>query len=179
MSGTWGSLADQIVSYLSSGVVGSYCLVASAALVLYNHVCTVPKEIQLIWGRKLTSTIIIFHLNRWLILAYIVVQLFVNTTTTLELCLLVIWLALSAICVYALSGGNRYLTVAVALLNVVPVGTDAYGGAYGSSWQLVTLPLVGSQCLTSADISETMDTRCMFDLLYSQAESQPLTSPQW
>lgn len=48
---------------------------AFIALVLYDHICTIPQEMQLIWGSKVTSTMVLFHANRWLILAYTILNI--------------------------------------------------------------------------------------------------------
>ncbi|EMD31697.1 hypothetical protein CERSUDRAFT_77971 [Gelatoporia subvermispora B] len=149
MAAIYGPLATQIASLVSSGVIDNYCAVASVALVLYDHICTIPQEMQLIWGSKVTSTMVLFHANRWLILAYTIlniVDMFLHPGTivvsalilpelapidagrprvyisyALDLCLFALWAAFSGIRVYALSGGSRLLSLAVALLSLVPV----------------------------------------------------------
>lgn len=41
-----------------------------SAFVLYDHMCTLSREIELVWGRRLTSVTLLFHLNRWAILVW-------------------------------------------------------------------------------------------------------------
>ncbi|EMD31618.1 hypothetical protein CERSUDRAFT_119661 [Gelatoporia subvermispora B] len=174
MSIPYGQLADQISSYVNNVVIANYCIVASAVLVLYDHICTLPQELQLIWGRKLTSTMMLFHANRLLILVYAILNIVQAsfrpgaavsctmlwyTLYALDLCLFALWAAFSGIRVYALSGGSRLLSLAVILLSLVPVGTNAYGGFFGNSWQTATFPVLGLQCLDSKNISETTTTR--------------------
>ncbi|EMD31613.1 hypothetical protein CERSUDRAFT_100282 [Gelatoporia subvermispora B] len=75
MSGIYGPLATQIASYVSSIILANYCAVATATVVLYDHICTTPQEVQLIWGSKLTSTMVLFYANRWLILTYAILSI--------------------------------------------------------------------------------------------------------
>ncbi|EMD37043.1 hypothetical protein CERSUDRAFT_74040 [Gelatoporia subvermispora B] len=42
------------------------CAVAATTLVLYDHMRTFARETDLIWGQRISSTTIVFHLNRWL-----------------------------------------------------------------------------------------------------------------
>ncbi|EMD31622.1 hypothetical protein CERSUDRAFT_100291 [Gelatoporia subvermispora B] len=190
MSRIYGPLASQIASLVSSSVINNYCAVASAALVLYDHICTIPQEVQLIWGSKVTSTMVLFHANRWLNLAYAIqgiVEAFLHAGTivvsalilpelapigagrprgyigyAIDLCLFALWAAFSGIRVYALSGGSRLLSVAVTLLSMVPVGTNAYGDSYKIGFQLVAFPVLGVHCLMTQDVSETTNTRFMY-----------------
>ncbi|EMD31693.1 hypothetical protein CERSUDRAFT_69189 [Gelatoporia subvermispora B] len=141
MSEIYGSLASQMASFVSSTVIENYCVAASAALVLYDHICTIPQEVQVIWGSKLTSTMVLFHANRWLILAYTILAIageFIHPRTIF-----------SGIRVYALSGGSRFLPLVVTLLSLVPVGTNA----------IAALPVFGVRCLVLEDKSETTNTR--------------------
>lgn len=45
------------------------------ALVAYDHIGTVAQEVQLIWGHRINSTVVLFHLNRWLIMIWVPVTL--------------------------------------------------------------------------------------------------------
>ncbi|EMD31616.1 hypothetical protein CERSUDRAFT_100286 [Gelatoporia subvermispora B] len=131
MSMIYGPVASQIASLVSSSVIDNYCTFASAALVLYDHICTISQEMQLIWGSNVTSTMVLFHANRWLILAYAILNLAQMSPQScavlnyagdaLDLCLFVLWAAFSGIRVYALSGGSRLLSLGVTLLSLVPV----------------------------------------------------------
>ncbi|EMD37812.1 hypothetical protein CERSUDRAFT_65400 [Gelatoporia subvermispora B] len=94
-------------------------------------------EIQLIWGRKLTSTAVLFHLNRWLMLISVIITF-------------------SSIRVYAVSQGNRYLPFVVALLSLVPAGTNIYCGLYRNTLQLATFPSLGKECLDTQNISQAV-----------------------
>ncbi|EMD31619.1 hypothetical protein CERSUDRAFT_78066 [Gelatoporia subvermispora B] len=140
-----GALANQIDGVVSSFVIDNYCVVASAeskeitlvfiALVLYDHICTTPQEVQLIWGSKLTSTMVLFHANRWLILAY----------TILNVLVLVYHPGTIVLCGAELYGGCPHIVL------VHPVGSN--------SFQLGAFPVLGVQCLCFQEISETTNTR--------------------
>ncbi|OCH88498.1 hypothetical protein OBBRIDRAFT_734340, partial [Obba rivulosa] len=43
------------------------------AVTLYDHLCTLPQEMKLIWGREFNSVILLFHVNRWANTLYAVV----------------------------------------------------------------------------------------------------------
>ncbi|OCH84465.1 hypothetical protein OBBRIDRAFT_741595 [Obba rivulosa] len=87
-------------------------------LVFYDHITTLPREVNLIWGRKLNSVTLLFYLNRWATFMWAVVQLaeFASLDT-----LSVIF---SAIRVYAISGGSWIWPMIVFTLSMVPVGTN-------------------------------------------------------
>ncbi|EMD31599.1 hypothetical protein CERSUDRAFT_78046 [Gelatoporia subvermispora B] len=198
MSASYGPLVDQIIEFVNSGV-------CNTTLMLYDHVCTVAQEVQFIWGSELTSTIVLFYANRWLILVYAiltVVDRFTSPKSTVvvpevrspytfstririvhlpfdsQLCCAGLYVlcsrfmpvcalgsnsqasaAFSGIRVYALSGGSRFPSLVVTLLNLVPVGTNAYGYFYRNSFQLLTFPVLGAQCLQSWNISKTTEIR--------------------
>ncbi|EMD31156.1 hypothetical protein CERSUDRAFT_100614 [Gelatoporia subvermispora B] len=87
MSFTYGFPSDQVISYVSSTVVQNYCIVASATFVVYDHVCTIADEVQLIWGRKLTGPTILFYINRWMLMIFAILnvaQVFYHPQTILR-----------------------------------------------------------------------------------------------
>jgi len=49
-----------------------YAVTAQAALVLYDHLLTLNNEIRTIWFRPFTGASIVFLLNRYLCLAFII-----------------------------------------------------------------------------------------------------------
>ncbi|EMD31183.1 hypothetical protein CERSUDRAFT_120024 [Gelatoporia subvermispora B] len=189
MSNRIGSVADQIVSFINSFMISGYTSMAGAAILFYDIISTIPEEVHFLWGQKRTSTIVIFHMNRWLTGTYMVLivasQCLTSwtiprsdlcfplnnsselsaklqaiscvtlnyTTCTIALCIYTIWAAFSAIRVYALTGGNRLLSLVVALLNLVSVGTNAYYYFHSNDWQLSTFPLIGRQCVDYVYIS--------------------------
>ncbi|KAI0929483.1 hypothetical protein AcV7_005325 [Taiwanofungus camphoratus] len=54
----------EFISILEAGETQSYCQSAISALVLYEYIITFGQEVQFIWGSGATGAIIIFYLNR-------------------------------------------------------------------------------------------------------------------
>ncbi|EMD34572.1 hypothetical protein CERSUDRAFT_97167 [Gelatoporia subvermispora B] len=65
-------VAVEIVTYLKSDWIDEHCQLAGIALVLYDHIITIPGEARFIWGQKLTNAIILFYLNRWFTFLWVV-----------------------------------------------------------------------------------------------------------
>jgi len=75
MSYQYGSIsADPIISVLQSTWIENSCFVAMSTLVAYDYMGTVAREVELIWGRKISSTVVLFHLNRWMLLAWAIMS---------------------------------------------------------------------------------------------------------
>ncbi|OCH85813.1 hypothetical protein OBBRIDRAFT_739193 [Obba rivulosa] len=103
------------------------------ALVFYDHACTLSEEIEYIWERKMSSVIILFHLNRWSIFFWAILN-FVNFMS------LVVWAGMtparqfravltvrsvfSAVRIYAISGRRWQLAAVIFGLSIVPIGTN-------------------------------------------------------
>ncbi|EMD38765.1 hypothetical protein CERSUDRAFT_112477 [Gelatoporia subvermispora B] len=95
---------------------------------------------ELIWGRKISGVTLLFHMNRWAIFVWAVTGAtsFLNEPTlascigynvfadAVSILLLVIWAAFSALRVYAIGGGNRWLTSIVGALSMVAPVTNSY-----------------------------------------------------
>ncbi|OCH84034.1 hypothetical protein OBBRIDRAFT_742282, partial [Obba rivulosa] len=99
----------------------------------YDHACTLSREVELIWGRKLSSVTVLFHLNRWTIFLWAVMNLFgleSLATLTASSCNPIVF---SAVRIYAISGGKWWLTVVVFALNMVPFGTNAVRTCWSKS----------------------------------------------
>jgi len=168
MSSYGPDVADETIAILQSSWVGSCCIVAGSTLVFYDHARTLQKEYQFIWGRKLSIVTIIFQLNRWTTLAWAVINLFgsFHPLITLSSCLSayvvsyvnaiilwIVWAVFSAVRVYAISGGKWWLAVVVCALSLVPAATNAYQD-FGASWyQIDTLPLMGTVCVSGFNTS--------------------------
>lgn len=45
------------------------------AIVFYDYISNLPREIELIWGRGFSTVTLMYHLNRWLTLAWAVIGL--------------------------------------------------------------------------------------------------------
>ncbi|EMD31160.1 hypothetical protein CERSUDRAFT_89274 [Gelatoporia subvermispora B] len=169
MAQVYGPLDAETLSYVSTAVIANYCSVAAACFVIYDHVCTMSREVDLMWGRKMSGAIFLYHMNRSLILLWTATNLVISFLSPVtvssyvvslymgyafELSLFVIWAVFSGMRVYALSKGNWPLTVIVILLSLVPVGSNAYYSYSGNHWEIVTLPFLGDQCLDFQDVSE-------------------------
>ncbi|EMD40159.1 hypothetical protein CERSUDRAFT_92653 [Gelatoporia subvermispora B] len=63
------------VAWVQATWIGNCCTISAACLVVFEHIATLPQELELIWGRGFMSTILIFHANRWVVFAWAVVQL--------------------------------------------------------------------------------------------------------
>ncbi|OCH90590.1 hypothetical protein OBBRIDRAFT_696765, partial [Obba rivulosa] len=109
-----------------------------AALVLYDHAATFSREIELIWGRKWSSVVLLYYLNRWTTFIWALEQVVfsfmsidtlpvsrLDTIETITVLLFIIWAVFSGVRMYAVSGGSWWLASVVCLLNVVPIGTNA------------------------------------------------------
>ncbi|OCH90431.1 hypothetical protein OBBRIDRAFT_754960 [Obba rivulosa] len=158
-----------LLLFLQANWIGSCCTVAASTMVFYHHISTLAQEIELIWGRKWSSVTMLFHLNRWAIFVWAVQEITsLIPLKTLSSCiglqlandavgilLAVIWAVFSAVRLFAISGRNSWLAGAVLLLNLIPVGTNAYTD-FASSWeQLKNLPLLGVVCDSGNNLSPT------------------------
>ncbi|EMD37462.1 hypothetical protein CERSUDRAFT_73346 [Gelatoporia subvermispora B] len=144
--------------------------VLAAALVVCSHISTITEEIQRMWGSKLTITTILFYVNRWMVLVYAlleVIGIFIPyTSPVLRLAVLrgeyvrplpghsmdrvgLISIVFVTARAFAISGGNRLLSLVVALPSLVPVVIKAYTYISSNYPQLVTFPSIGRQCLVS------------------------------
>ncbi|OCH85850.1 hypothetical protein OBBRIDRAFT_280645 [Obba rivulosa] len=112
----------EVINILDSTWIQKCCVIAAFGLVLCDHTSTLIREVELIWGRRLTSVTILFYLNRWIIVACAGLNYLGNI---FDLILLTIWSAFSGIRIYAVTQGSLPLAMTVSLLNMVPVGTNA------------------------------------------------------
>ncbi|OCH92797.1 hypothetical protein OBBRIDRAFT_886033 [Obba rivulosa] len=165
-------IANEIAQIAQSGWIGNTCSLSACAIVFYDHVVTLSREVELMWGRKLTSVIMLFYLNRWSIFVWAVMQFaYLNNLATLPSCegvdffsdavgilLYAIWAVFSGIRIYAISGGSWWLALVVFLLSLVAIGTNAYGW-YAVAWfQINSLPVLGAACFSGRNVSAATDT---------------------
>ncbi|OCH91589.1 hypothetical protein OBBRIDRAFT_792065 [Obba rivulosa] len=163
-----------VLTFLQGTWIQQCSVVAGSALVLYDHLSTLFCEFQVIWTRRNSSVTILFHLNRWLILAWAVLQItnsFLpllplpscaaanHLNNAVSLLLSVVWAAFSAVRIYAISTGNWLLASVVFSLSLVPVGTNAYAHFTTFSFQAITLPVIGTFCDATTQISETLSIK--------------------
>ncbi|OCH94533.1 hypothetical protein OBBRIDRAFT_789223 [Obba rivulosa] len=58
------NLATEVIGLLQSGAIQNYCVVAVAALIFHDHIATLSREMDLIWGRKFNNVTLMFHVKR-------------------------------------------------------------------------------------------------------------------
>ncbi|EMD37428.1 hypothetical protein CERSUDRAFT_73324 [Gelatoporia subvermispora B] len=143
MTGNYSSNARLRSDVSSSDVVShnfttlQVVLLASAALVIYDHLITFSDEVKFIWGRKLTSVTLLFYVNRWAIILWALCQISTLFDMTLPslFCraqalindilvgiLFATWSLVSAIRAHAVSLGTWWITIPVLLFTMMPVG---------------------------------------------------------
>ncbi|OCH88971.1 hypothetical protein OBBRIDRAFT_733401, partial [Obba rivulosa] len=111
---------------------------------VYAHILTLSKEVECIWGRPLNSVTVLFHLNRYMTLAWAVLQNIPtcvgqqDSASVISPILYVLrlvrmggeetlseFLILSCrLRIYVASMGNRLLALVVFSLNMVQAGTN-------------------------------------------------------
>ncbi|EMD35973.1 hypothetical protein CERSUDRAFT_74759 [Gelatoporia subvermispora B] len=141
MSFQYGStLADEVVGFVQSNLVTSYCDVALAtyrltvetltALIIYDHLRTLDKEWELVWRQRFSGFTLLFCMNRWLILALIILDM-VPLFVSIPICLYALW----------------------------AVGVNAYFEFVRTSSQVLFFPIIGQQCVQVADVSRSTTTK--------------------
>ncbi|KAH9889400.1 hypothetical protein C8Q73DRAFT_707436 [Cubamyces lactineus] len=109
----------------------SYYTFAAFALLSFEYVITLDREVRLVWGRKVTGATVLFVLNRyWLFLEYIT-QVVTTFPISEKSCNVVgymaivgnagppfVWAAFSALRGYALSGRRFWVALAILLFYV-------------------------------------------------------------
>ncbi|EMD33636.1 hypothetical protein CERSUDRAFT_67814 [Gelatoporia subvermispora B] len=160
---------SEIIQALESGWIETVCGISACALITYDHLSTLSREVNLIWSQKLSSVTILFHINRWVIFMWGILNV-VDDSLPLgtipscvglsdlgcmfELILGTVWAVFSAIRLYAVSGGNIPLAAVVLLLDIVPVGLDAYS-YFGATWYAIT----GAECYDGLTISQSTNSK--------------------
>ncbi|KAI0929484.1 hypothetical protein AcW1_009977 [Taiwanofungus camphoratus] len=61
--------ASNTLRTVQTDEVYNYCQAAVSALVLYEYLITIGQEAKFFWGSKVTGGVIIFYLNRCIMLA--------------------------------------------------------------------------------------------------------------
>ncbi|PIL30411.1 hypothetical protein GSI_07597 [Ganoderma sinense ZZ0214-1] len=64
-----------LISAVMSDAVVTNLVTCRPVVVLYEYVITFGVEVDLFWGKEITGASIVFFLNRYLVLAYYLVQL--------------------------------------------------------------------------------------------------------
>ncbi|KAI0701048.1 hypothetical protein BC835DRAFT_1303840 [Cytidiella melzeri] len=134
--------AAELSAFYQSVRSTNYIIYGLVALVVYEHLITVSREVRNVWSRKFSGAAVLFALNRYLLLVYILVQnVPVSTSegcfislrtfdTIIELQALVSAI-FSALRVYAIWNRNLVFPVFIFLLNLVRTvnNIDLYAGS--------------------------------------------------
>ncbi|EMD39440.1 hypothetical protein CERSUDRAFT_71362 [Gelatoporia subvermispora B] len=130
------------------------------AVVVYDHLSTWAREYEFIWGRKFSSVTLLFHLNRWSIFAWALINLvyefdpfFAATRYIMKK------YSFSAIRVHALTGGDRWSSGVVCLLNLVPIGANAFTTFYARIIGILIVPRIATPCASALRVSAAFDYR--------------------
>jgi len=154
---------------LQSKFIQGCCTSAASALVLYDYLGTVARERELVWGRRLSRVVVLFHLNRWTLLVWATLNsgtMFLPSRTRiscdvissinacLEVLLLLVWAAFSAIRIYAISGCSWWWTLPVCLLSLAPVAINIYQFFMPQQVRIVNVPVIGPTCVIILSVPE-------------------------
>ncbi|OCH89357.1 hypothetical protein OBBRIDRAFT_732760 [Obba rivulosa] len=98
-----------------------------SALVTYDHLNTLAREIELIWSRDFSSVTLVYYLNRSMLLLWAALTAAnqFSPYATLSVSNISIYPAFSSVRIYAISRRDWPYVVIVCLLNMVPVATNA------------------------------------------------------
>ncbi|KAI0794736.1 hypothetical protein C8Q74DRAFT_1366136 [Fomes fomentarius] len=113
-------MSNTSISYLSlyfADLVETYAATALSAIFWYEYTITLDKEIYLFWNKKITGATILFFVNRYFTLFYMMYAFpWLPFSMKYEY---IPWGAFSALRMYALSGGNLTMALVVLLLSLV------------------------------------------------------------
>ncbi|KAL7280949.1 hypothetical protein ACG7TL_005898 [Trametes sanguinea] len=157
----------EIIAFYESVFVNTCCPIAVLAFLTYEYLITFDSEVGLFWRSKFTGASALFLINRyWPLLVNILnitssarmsdqsCDSYVKALQTIELLQYFPWAAFSALRTYALSRGNRALSILVFFLSIVPMGVN-----FSQYHWLVVIndPTIG--CSKSSTISAEMAKR--------------------
>ncbi|KAI0922480.1 hypothetical protein AcV7_006006 [Taiwanofungus camphoratus] len=130
--------------------ITNYCLTAATVLFIYDYIITFDQELEVVWRRKTTWSSVLYLLNRYCVIPYLVTQVpFMQDThckstyivaqvgNGIECVLYFLWAAFSALRVYAINDRGRRLPILIVLLGSVPSITNIYNA---SQQVAITLP---------------------------------------
>jgi len=162
MSSAAGAAAayEELLVLLQDSFISSCCELAICACVLYEHLITLRKEVDLVWGHKLTGPNAIFYVNRYALLLWAavnIVSLFPWDTPSrceavlllkfvAQVLLLSLWAVFSGLRVFAVSGRHWPLALLTVALGLVPVALNIHSLTKTSYASVVALPVLGHVC---------------------------------
>ncbi|OCH89118.1 hypothetical protein OBBRIDRAFT_826730 [Obba rivulosa] len=169
-----GAIVPAVIAiYLKSNYVETCCVLAAIAITIQEHITTVADEVEFVWGRRISSSVLLFHLNRWLILlwAFATLLAFPSVSTVpvciaqnlspqgISIMLYLVWAAFSALRVYGVSNGSRFFALVVCTLNVIPAALNIYCSMISYSYDIVNLPVIGTTCIISGTVPKATMTK--------------------
>ncbi|KAI0372708.1 hypothetical protein BV20DRAFT_939448 [Pilatotrama ljubarskyi] len=143
-----------------------YWTSCALALLAYDYLLTLRREVRFVWSRKFSPATVLFLLNRYAILLLYLVDVITlfpiipevrahtcsgvgRFITVLEVIPYIIWATFSGLRVYALSSRTLSIGAIVFLLSLVPAGVNAY---FFSTFTFVDLD-PPSNCTALSDIT--------------------------
>ncbi|OCH87609.1 hypothetical protein OBBRIDRAFT_735836 [Obba rivulosa] len=132
------------------------------AVVLYDYLSTLSHEIELVWGRKITSITFQFYMSRWVIFIWAAstqalfcaaLEILIKAISML---LSIVWAGFSAVRIYSIGGGSWPIAWIILLLNLVPVGTDSVSQSDLATSLIGTdsvIAIATRICVATADIA--------------------------
>ncbi|PIL24602.1 hypothetical protein GSI_12486 [Ganoderma sinense ZZ0214-1] len=118
------SQASEVAVYASIAIE-NHCGNAVGVLVAYDALITTADEIRCFWSRKITGAAVLFWLNKYLTIAFLVLSntalcvLTIQTAFGFQVAVTLVWAAFGAMRVHALRK-NRLLSLTVLVLFSVP-----------------------------------------------------------
>ncbi|EMD33641.1 hypothetical protein CERSUDRAFT_76363 [Gelatoporia subvermispora B] len=152
--------AAEVISFVQTEFVYNCCALASSVVVLYDHILTFPQEVRVMWKRKFSIVITLFHVNRWALFSEAILNLIlflplpsllscnaVNYLLSISgLVLLIVWAVFSTVRVFAISAGNWYLSLATLVIGLVPLGANIDYAFFTAQNEIDSLPFLGTFC---------------------------------
>ncbi|KZT67134.1 hypothetical protein DAEQUDRAFT_813010 [Daedalea quercina L-15889] len=172
MSSSSMSAAD-VASLYQQNFISNCAQVAAAAVLTYEYALTLEQGMRIVRGRR-TATFWLFVLNRLVMIGLVVTNVLEMVPWThnysctaiaaffdvFQLLTYLIWAVLSAVRLYVVSKGNRYLSVLVFLLALVPFAMNMYSAIMVTYISLPVGPDM-SVCDPTGKFSPAFDNRAL------------------
>ncbi|EMD35271.1 hypothetical protein CERSUDRAFT_96403 [Gelatoporia subvermispora B] len=160
-------ISSQDLSVMENSWIEACCTASGIALVLYDHIATLPQEIEVVWGRRCNVVILLLYFTRWTIFLWATLQVLLYTPQptafgciglevlkrAISILLTAAWAIFSAYRMYSISGGIWALTSVVLMLNLIPIGTDSYFWFFVERYYSVQILGIGQRCGTKFQLS--------------------------
>ncbi|TBU42033.1 hypothetical protein BD309DRAFT_897071 [Dichomitus squalens] len=137
------SNSGQLALQYSQILIDNRCFFAGIVVFLYDTMITTGEEIRCFWGRKLTAAAVLFWMNKYMTMIFLVWDLasYFNIsnascaasakgTYAVNYSIYLVWAAFTAMRIYALRK-NMLLSVIAFALSVVPFGVNLVTFRFG------------------------------------------------